>query len=96
MGRWYFAVNPALERTLHGPDVNQGVGFAPSVKVSYDFTRVVSGGFEWYADYGAIGNISPVHNQRQQVFAVCRRALEVSWRLISNRIDPKSRPFVDM
>src|ERR1700722_17342156 len=21
IGRWYFAVNPALERTLHGPDV---------------------------------------------------------------------------
>ena len=29
IGRWYFAVNPALERTLHGPDVNQGLGFAP-------------------------------------------------------------------
>jgi hypothetical protein len=27
-------------------------------------------GFEWYADYGAIGNISPVHNQQQQVFLV--------------------------
>ena len=54
IGRWYFAVNPALERTFHGPDVNQGMGFAPSVKVSYDFTRVVSGGFEWYADYGAV------------------------------------------
>ena len=53
IGRWYFAVNPALERTLHGPDVNQGWGFAPSVKISYDFTRVVSGGIEWYADYGA-------------------------------------------
>ena len=56
IGRWYFAVNPALERTLHGPDVNQGLGFAPSAKISYDFTRVVSGGIEWYADYGAIGD----------------------------------------
>src|ERR1700753_283997 len=26
-GRWYFAVNPALERTWHGPDVAEGVGF---------------------------------------------------------------------
>src|SRR5271168_2172698 len=25
VGRWYFAVNPALERTLHGPDVNLGL-----------------------------------------------------------------------
>ena len=29
MGRWYLAFNPALERTLHGPDVNQGLGFSP-------------------------------------------------------------------
>lgn len=27
--RWYFAFNPALERTWHGPDVRQGLGFAP-------------------------------------------------------------------
>src|SRR5271167_4410480 len=26
--RWYFAVNPALERTWHGPDVNQGIGLS--------------------------------------------------------------------
>src|ERR1700688_5105270 len=24
LGRWYLAFDPALERTLHGPDVNQG------------------------------------------------------------------------
>ena len=27
LGRWYLALNPALERTWHGPDVAQGVGF---------------------------------------------------------------------
>src|SRR6204780_4892469 len=41
-GRWYFALNPALERTWHGPDVNQGIGFSPGVKVSYDFSNAVS------------------------------------------------------
>jgi hypothetical protein len=33
-GRWYFALNPALERTLHGPDVKQGLGFSPGAKLS--------------------------------------------------------------
>src|SRR6201986_4038883 len=66
IGRWYFAVNPALERTFRGPDVSQGFGFAPSAKISYDFPRVVSAGIEWYADYGAIRNPSPVHDQQQQ------------------------------
>jgi NAD(P)-dependent dehydrogenase (short-subunit alcohol dehydrogenase family) len=30
---------------------NQGWGFSPAAKVGYDFTRVISGGFEYYADY---------------------------------------------
>src|SRR5690242_20898412 len=32
LGRWYFAFNPALERSWHGPGVSQGVTFAPAVK----------------------------------------------------------------
>jgi hypothetical protein len=44
IGRWYFAVNPALERSFHGQTVHQGVGFSPSAKVSYDFNKYISGG----------------------------------------------------
>ena len=57
-GRFYWAVNPAFERTLHGPDVNLGLDFAPAVKVSWDFTKVVAGELEYYADYGSIRDIS--------------------------------------
>ena len=81
IGRWYFAINPALERTLHGPDVNQGWGFAPGVKVSYDFTRVVSGGFEYYADYGRIGGFAPLHDQQQQIFAVTDLNVSPVWEI---------------
>ena len=31
-GRFYWAVNPAFERTLHGPAVNLGLDFAPAVR----------------------------------------------------------------
>jgi len=81
IGRWYFAINPALERTLHGPDVDQGLGFAPAAKVSYDITRVVSAGLEWYADYGAIGNVSAVHDQQQQVFVVTDLNVSPVWEI---------------
>jgi hypothetical protein len=81
IGRWYFAINPALERTLHGPDVKQGFGFAPSAKISYDFTRVVSGGVEWYADYGAIGDIAPIHDQQQQIFLVTDLNVSPLWEI---------------
>jgi hypothetical protein len=81
IGRWYFAVNPALERTLHGPDVHQGWGFAPAVKVSYDITRVVSAGFEYYADYGPIRNILPVRQQQQQLFVVTYLNVSPVWEI---------------
>jgi len=80
-GRWYFAVNPALERTWHGPDVNQGLGFAPGVKASYDFTRAISGGVEYYADYGRVGAFDTLHNQQQQIFAVSDLNISPQWEI---------------
>jgi hypothetical protein len=81
VGRWYFAVNPALERTLHGPDVNQGWQFAPAVKVSYDFTRVVSGGVEYYGNYGMIGSFDSLRNQEQQIFVVTDLNVSPAWEI---------------
>jgi hypothetical protein len=81
MGRWYFAVNPALERTWHGPDVKQGLGFAPGVKVSYDFTKVISGGVEYYADYGRLGSFDALHEQQQQIFAVTDLNVSPKWEI---------------
>jgi hypothetical protein len=81
VGRWYFAVNPALERTLHGPDVKQGFAFAPSVKIGYDFTRVVSGGLEYYADYGPFSDFSAPQNQQQQIFAVTDLNVSPLWEI---------------
>jgi len=80
-GRWYFAVNPALERTWHGPDVNQGVSFAPAAKISYDFTKKVTGGLEYYADYGNLLSPSPLHEQQQQIFPAIDLNLSPQWEL---------------
>jgi len=79
--RWYFAVNPAFERTFHGPDVNQGWQFAPAVKVGYDFTKVVSGGVEYYGNYGEIGNFASLHNQEQQIFVVTDLNVSPKWEI---------------
>jgi hypothetical protein len=81
IGRWYFAVNPALERTWHGPDVNQGLGFAPSAKIGYDFTPVVSGGLEYYADYGSLSHFDTTRNQQQQLFVVTDLNVSPLWEI---------------
>ena len=66
IGRWYFSVNPALERSFHGPSVSQGIGFAPDAKFSYDFNRYISGGLEYYSDYGSLRGFYSFHDQQQQ------------------------------
>jgi hypothetical protein len=81
IGRWYFAVNPALERTWHGPDTASGVGFAPAAKVGYDFTKAISGGVEYYADYGRITAVSALHDQQQQVFLVSDLNVSPKWEI---------------
>ena len=80
-GRLYWSINPALERTLHGPDVNLGLDFAPAVKVGWDFTKVVNAGIEYYADYGSIRSIAPLHDQQQQIFAVTDLTVSPNWEL---------------
>jgi hypothetical protein len=81
LGRWYFAVNPALERTWHGPDVNQGLGFSPGAKIGYDITKQVNAGFEYYADYGRLGNFDKLHDQQQQIFAVTDLNVSPKWEI---------------
>jgi hypothetical protein len=68
IGPWYLDFNPTLDRSFHGPSVNQGVVFSPNVKVSYDFTKRIAGGLEYYGSYGPITGFDPVRDQQQQFF----------------------------
>jgi hypothetical protein len=67
IGRWYLAFNPALDRSWHGPSVNKGVEFSPNAKFSYDFTKKIAGGLEYYAAWGSITGFDPLHDQQQQI-----------------------------
>ena len=81
IGRWYFAVNPALERSFHGPSVTEGVGFSPSAKFSYDFNKYISGGLEYYASDGSISGFPPLHNQEQQFFPTIDLNVSPNWEI---------------
>jgi len=81
VGRWYWAINPALERAWHGPGVALGVDFAPNVKVSYDFTKKITGGIEYYGDYGSITHIASFHDQQQQFFPAIDLNVSPDWEL---------------
>jgi hypothetical protein len=81
LGPWYLAFNPALERTWHGPDVSQGLGFSPAVKVSYSFTPVIAAGVEYYADYGRLWSFESLRNQQQQIFVVSDLNVSPKWEI---------------
>ena len=79
IGRWYLAFNPALDRSFHGPSVNQGFVFSPNFKFSYDFTRRIAGGLEYYASYGPITDFSPLRDQQQQFVPAIDLDLGPDW-----------------
>ncbi len=68
IGRWYFALNPTLNRSFHGPSVSQGVTFSPNAKFSYDFTPKIAGGREYYAAYGSLDGFDALRDQQRQFF----------------------------
>lgn len=81
MGRWYWAVNPALERSFHGKSVGDGVEFSPAVKVSYNFSKFVAGGLEYYGAFGRLGDFASAHDQEQQFFPAVDLNVSPKWEI---------------
>ena len=79
LGPWYLSFNPTLDRSFHGPSVNKGVEFSPNVKVSYDFTKRIAGGLEYYASYGPLSGFDPLREQQQQFFPTIDLDLGPQW-----------------
>ena len=81
IGPWYFAINPVLDQSLKGPSRSTGIEFAPAAKVSYDLTKVVSPGIEYYGAYGPIGNFLPASQKQQQLYAVVDLNVDPRWEM---------------
>ncbi len=79
IGRWYLAFNPALDRSFHGPGVNQGVTFSPNAKFSYDITKKIAGGLEYYAAYGSLSGFDPLREQQQQFIPAIDLDVSPQW-----------------
>lgn len=80
-GRWYFAFNPALERSFHGPSVHQGLVFSPNAKFSYDITKKIAAGLEYYGSMGSITGFVPLSQQQQQFFPAIDLDVAPQWEI---------------
>jgi hypothetical protein len=81
LGRWYLAFNPTFERALHGLNVNQGWVFSPNVKVSFDFSKKISGGVEYYGTLGPTPDFNSLSQQEQQLFPVIDLNVSPKWEI---------------
>jgi hypothetical protein len=79
MGRFYWAFNPTLERSFHGPETTNGVGFSPNVKLAYDITRKVTGGVEYYGAYGRLWGFDPLREQQHAIMPALDLNLGDRW-----------------
>ena len=79
LGRWYLALNPALEKSINGVNSASGFIFSPNVKVSYDITRVVTFGLEYYGSVGPITDWESVSTQTNQIFPAIDLNLGAEW-----------------
>lgn len=81
IGRWYWSINPTLDRSFHGPGIREGVVFSPNFKFSYDFTPKIAGGLEYYGSVGPITGFDPVSQQQHQIFPSIDLNIAPQWEI---------------
>jgi len=67
IGKWYMSFNPTVDKSFHGPSRGLGYEFSPNVKFSYDVTKKVAMGVEYYGAYGPVTGFDPLRDQEQQI-----------------------------
>jgi hypothetical protein len=81
IGRWYWSFNPTFDHSFVGLNAHKGWGFSPNLKLSYDVTRKVAAGFEYYGALGPVGNFDPISQQQQQIFPTIDLNLSPKWEV---------------
>lgn len=77
--RFYFSINPTLEKSFAGPDENRGLIFSPNVKGSYDLSKVVALGLEYYGSTGPFFHYNAFQEQQHQLFIATDLDFNADW-----------------
>ncbi len=79
MGRWYVSLNSALEKSLAGANSSKGFIFAPNAKLSYDLTKVVTAGVEYYASFGDLTHFDDPGKREHMIVPAIDLNLSPKW-----------------
>ena len=78
-GGWYVAFNPTLDQSFAGPDQHRGLIFSPNIKWSYDVSKVVALGMEYYGSLGPMLRYDPIEDEQHQLFAAIDLNTNPKW-----------------
>ncbi len=79
IGGLYLAFNPVLDQSFAGPDANRGMIFSPNIKGSYDLTKKIALGLEYYGSTGPFFHYDPYQQQQHQLFIATDLDLAPKW-----------------
>jgi hypothetical protein len=75
----YIAINPTLGQSFAGPDAKRGLIFSPNIKGSYDVTKAVALGLEYYGSTGPFFHYDTFQLQQHQLFIATDLNLYQNW-----------------
>ena len=81
VGRWYWAINPALEKAVVGENAARGWEFSPNAAVSYDLSHEVTAALEYYGAFGPLSGFDPAPEQQHQLFAAVDLNVSPRWEI---------------
>jgi hypothetical protein len=80
-GRLYWSFNPAFDRGIVGLPSDQQWSFSPDAKISWDFTKVVAFGLEYYGGWGPVSTLYPFTLQSQQFVPAFDVNVSPNWEI---------------
>jgi len=75
----YISINPTLDKSFAGPDESRGFIFSPNVKGSYDVTKAVALGLEYYGSTGPFFHYDAFQDQVHQLFIATDLNVDPKW-----------------
>ncbi|MBV8205398.1 MAG: hypothetical protein JO041_01290 [Acidobacteria bacterium] len=81
LGPWYLSFNPTVDRALVGLNTGKGFEFSPNFKFSYNLTRQIAGGLEYYGAVGPVPGFDPFAEQEQQFFPTIDLDVSPKWEI---------------
>jgi len=75
----YLAFNPTVDKSFAGIGDNENYIFSPNVKASYDVSKVVALGIEYYGTTGPFFHYDPINEQDHQFYVATDLNFSANW-----------------